>query len=349
MEQTTFIILLAAVSAAYLIWGMRKLPGEGWQIAAAVPLIKGADGNWRGINLTWYGILTANAYVAAVFLALVLMGAAGISLNAIVALVILLLVCCVPASRLVAQIVEKKKNTFTVGGAVFVGTLIAPWVIELVNHVPLGDQGIPVPVLPALAVFAIAYAFGEGLGRLACVSFGCCYGKPLSHCHPRVARLAAPVAMVFTGKTKKIAYASGLDGVKVLPVQGITYLLYTAAGIASTVMFLEGAYGAAFLTALVVTQAWRVLSEFLRDDYRGTRSISAYQIMGILAILYGVWVAHFFGAATSAPVLSNGFSGLWSPLPLLMMQLIWVAIFLYTGLSRVTVATMSFHVDAEKI
>jgi len=349
MDQMTFILLLAVVSAGYLVWGMTTLPNEGWQIAAAVPLRKGDDGRWQGVNLTWYGILTANAYVVAVFLALVLMGAAGISLKAIGALVVLLLACCVPASRLVAQVVEKKSNTFTVGGAVFVGTLIAPWLVVLVNHLPVGDQGAPVPVLPALAAIAIAYAFGEGLGRLACISFGCCYGKPLSSCHPRLARLAAPVSLVFTGKTKKIAYASRLDGVKVLPVQGITYLLYTATGICSIVLFLRASYGASFLLSLAVTQVWRVCSEFLRDDYRGTGKFSAYQVMGVLAVLYGSWVAFQFAAPGSLPELSLGMQGIWQPGSLLMMQVIWVAIFLYTGLSRVTASTMHFHVNAEKI
>ena len=349
MEQTTFIILLGALSAGYLFWGMHTLPKEGWQIAAAVPLRKGADGRWQGVNLTWYGILTANAYLAAVLLALVLLGSVGVSLRATGALVGLLLACCVPASRLVAQLVEKKANTFTVGGAVFVGTLISPWVIELVNRVPLGERGLPVPVLPALAVFAIAYAFGEGLGRLACVSFGCCYGKPLASCHPRLARLAAPFAIVFTGKTKKIAYASGLDGVKVLPVQAVTYLLYTATGIVASFLYLRAAYGAAFLTALIVTQGWRVCSEFLRDDYRGAGKFSAYQAMGVLAMVYGLWVVGHFSAAEAVPDLALGLGGVWNPAALLVMQLIWVVIFLYTGLSRVTAATLTFHVNAEKI
>jgi prolipoprotein diacylglyceryltransferase len=350
MTQTMFISALAALSALYLFWGMKVLPGEGWQIAAAVPVRKGGDGSWTGINLTWYGILTANAYLVATFLALVLMGAAGISLQAVVVMVALLLACCVPASRLVAQLVEKKANTFTVGGAVFVGTLLSPWIVELVNLVPLGDRGFRVPPLAALAAISIAYAFGEGLGRLACVSFGCCYGKPLSACHPRVAKLAAPVALTFTGKTKKIAYASGLDGVKVLPVQGVTYLLYCGAGLASTLLFLRAQYSDAFLVALGVTQGWRVVSEFFRDDHRGSGRLSAYQVMGVISIAYGfITVRIFAGGPNPLPELSRGFESLWNPGPLLLLQLLWVVIFLYTGLSRVTAATMSFHVNAEKI
>ena len=347
MEQIIFLATLGAACAAYLCWGMRTLPRELWQIAAAIPVRKGEDGSWRGINLTWYGILTANAYLVAVGLALVLLAAAGVPLGATALMVGLLLALCVPASRLVAQIVEGKANTFTVGGAVFVGTLLAPWVVELVNRLRPGE--VPVPVLPALAAFAIAYAFGEGLGRLACVSFGCCYGKPVSACRPWLARLLSPVAIVFTGSTKKIAYASGLDGVPVLPVQGFTYLLYTVTGILACTLYLRGAYGTAFLTALTVTQAWRVVSEFLREDYRGGGRFSAYQAMGVVAIVYAFWVAGRFGAPASAPKLLAGLRVLWNPVPLLALQLVWVVIFLYTGLSRVTAATMSFHVHTEKI
>jgi prolipoprotein diacylglyceryltransferase len=350
MTHTMFISALAVLSALYLYWGMRKLPGEGWQIAAAVPTRKGGDGSWAGVNLTWYGILTANAYLAATFLALVLMVSAGISLQAVLVVVVLLLGCCVPASRLVAQVVEKKANTFTVGGAVFVGTLIAPWIVELVNHLPLGEQGSRVPPLAALAAICIAYAFGEGFGRLACISFGCCYGKPLSACHPKIARLAAPVALTFTGKTKKIAYASGLDGVKVLPVQGITYLLYCSAGLVSTLLFLRAHYSAAFLVALCVTQGWRVISEFFRDDHRGAGRLSAYQVMGLIGIAYGFGMVRLFGDDLApVPQLASGLAVLWSPGPLLLLQLLWLVIFLYTGLSRVTAATMSFHVNAKKI
>ena len=350
MTQFSFMSALVVFSAVYLRWGMKMLPGEGWQIAAAVPLRKRDDGSWSGVNLTWYGILTANAYLVAAILALVLMGAAGISQRAVIAIVVLLLVFCVPASRLVAQLVEKKRNTFTVGGAVFVGTLAVPWIIELVNRMALGDLGARVPVLAAIAAIAIAYAFGEGLGRLACVSFGCCYGKPLSTCHPRVARIFSPMALTFTGKTKKIAYASGLDGVKVLPVQGVTYVLYCAAGLISILLFLRAHYGAAFLIALGVTQGWRVILEFFRDDYRGAGRFSAYQVMGIVSVCYGLWVVqHFGGEQYPLPELANGFASLWSPAPLLLLQLLWVVIFLYTGLSRVTAATMSFHVNTEKV
>ncbi|WP_026842566.1 prolipoprotein diacylglyceryl transferase family protein [Citrifermentans bremense] len=348
MTETLFILGLAAGSALYLCWGWRTLPAERWQIAASVPIRKTGDGSWAGANLTWYGILTANAYVAAGALALLLMGAAGIPFRSVAAIVFLLLAACVPASRLVAQLVEGKANTFTVGGAVFVGTLLAPWIVVLVNRC-LGDSA-PIPPLAALAAIGVAYAFGEGYGRLACMSFGCCYGKPLAACHPKVASLFSPIALTFTGKTKKIAYASGLDGVKVLPVQGITYFLYCGAGIAGTCLFLKAQYGAAFLLTLSVTQAWRVVSEFFRDDYRGAGRLSAYQWMGMIGVCYGAWAAwHFGGKLEPLPDLGTGLSALWNPAPILLLQGLWGGIFLYTGLSRVTAARLSFHVQSDKV
>ena len=79
-----------------------------------------------GVNLTWYGLLTGNAYVVSVAVLFILMGAVKVPLAGTALLVTIMLACCVPASRLVARVVEKKAHTFTVGGAVFVGVLIAP-------------------------------------------------------------------------------------------------------------------------------------------------------------------------------------------------------------------------------
>jgi hypothetical protein len=159
-----------------------------------------------------------------------------------------------------------------------------------------------------------------------------------------------PFALVFTGKTKKIAYASQLDGIAVLPVQGITYLLYGAAGLTATVLFLRGQYGASFLVALVVTQGWRVVSEFFRDDHRGSGRLSAYQVMGLVGMAYGAWMVYLFhDDASSLPQLGTGLARLWSPGLVLFLQLLWLAIFLYTGLSRVTAASLRFHVEVDKI
>jgi prolipoprotein diacylglyceryltransferase len=72
------------------------------------------------------------------------------------------------------------------------------------------------------AAIAAAYALGEGCGRLACISFGCCYGRPLDRLPAVLRRLLTPFSVVYHGTTKKIAYAGHLDDKPVVAVQAIT-------------------------------------------------------------------------------------------------------------------------------
>jgi len=261
-----------------------------------------------------------------------------------------LLAFCVPASRWVARMVEKKRHTFTVGGASFMGILLTPWIIALFNGFLELFGNAPIPHLPTLAAVSIAYAFGEGIGRLACISFGCCYGQPLETSHPIWGKVFKTHHFVFSGKTKKIAYADGLDGRPVVPVQALTALLYVATGLVSMALFLTSSFGAAFLLSVGVTQVWRVLSEFLRADYRGERRISVYQIMAVLAVVYTFVVRWALpGVEVAEPSVVSGLQALWNPTILLLLQGLWVATFLYTGRSTVTGSTLSFHVKEDRV
>ncbi|MDO9309026.1 MAG: prolipoprotein diacylglyceryl transferase [Deltaproteobacteria bacterium] len=346
MTLCTAIIFLTA----YFWWGFKVLPGEKWQIVASVPSSRTEQGVWKGINFTWYGLLSANAYLVAVAVLLALMGAVGVPPLGTAILAAAMLCCCVPASRLVARIVEKKTDTFTVGGAVFVGILITPFVITLVNRIAGEALSFHIPVISAYAAIAIAYAFGEGLGRLACISFGCCYGKPLSSSSELLRRLFAGRGFVFSGSTKKIAYAGGLEAIEVIPIQAVTAVFYTVCGLVAAGMFLSSQPVGAFLLATIATQGWRSFSETLRADYRGEGKISAYQIMGIVGVVYAVAAAWFLASEpTVTPDLTAGLRSLWSPALILFLQGIWVMIFLYTGRSTVTGATLSFHVHRDRI
>ena len=290
MTNLSFMLFVLRRSAAYLYWGIRTLPRERWQILAAVPVRKKDGEWWDGVNLTWYGLLTGNAYVVAVAALFILMGAVNVPLAGTASMATVMLACCVPASRLVARVVEKKAHTFTVGGAVFVGVIIAPAVVFLVNRT-LGETLIfSISPAAALAAFAIAYAFGEGLGRLACISFGCCYGKQLASAPPWQRRLSLGRSFIFTGRTRKIAYAGGMEGMKVIPVQALTAIIYCCIALISTALFLQASYALSFVLALAATQLWRVFSETLRADYRGAGTFSAYQVMGLISILYGMAV-----------------------------------------------------------
>jgi len=350
MNPVFFLGMLAVVAGLYLAWGFHHLPQERWQMLACLPVAPRAGGGWEGINLTYYGLLTANAYLAAVAMALILLGSVGIPLADMVTLVALLLLCCVPASHWMARLVEGKAHTFTVGGAMFVGTLAAPWLVMLINRLPWRDGAAPLPVLPCLGAMAVAYCFGEGLGRLACISFGCCYGKPLRDCHPLIRRIFSHHAFIFVGKTKKIAYASGLEGEKVVPVQAVTAVLYVAAGLFSAELFFSRCVAAAFLTATAVTQMWRVASEFLRADYRGNGRFSVYQWLSLAGLAYAVWIGWLFGNGDGPiPEFSAGLAVLWNPLVLLVLQAIWIILFIHTGRSSVTGSQLSFHVHTDRI
>jgi prolipoprotein diacylglyceryltransferase len=347
--MSLFLMLIAVLSVIYLWWGIRCLPAERWQMAATVPFARDPDGSWRGVNITWYGILSANAYVAAVALFLSLAASLDVPLSITLATVAATLAVCVPASRVVARIVEGKRHTFTVGGAVFVGTIIAPIVVTLMNRL-LGPEDGQLPVMALLAAVATAYALGEGFGRLACISFGCCYGKPLADTHPTVVRLLAGRSFIFRGDTKKVSYAGDMAGVPLVPIQGITALLYTATALAGTALFLSGRFTLSFLVAMGITQVWRTLSEFVRADYRGGNKISAYQVMGLLSVLYGAATALLLGGETQLhPDAAKIVAALWTPPAIVSLQAIWLAILLYTGRSTVTGSRISFHVKHERI
>lgn len=347
MENVLFLLALTVICGALLYQGCRYLPGERWQMLAAVPVKTEGTGSWQGFNLTWYGLLTANAYVMALLMLIILLRSVAIELVPLLILAILLLAICVPASRWVAKVVEGKAHTFTVGGAVFVGVIVAPWLIGLIN---LSGDAPRLPMQATLAALGIAYAMGEGLGRLACISFGCCYGKPLSDCSSLLRKLFQRYHFVFYGENKKISYASGLQGQPVVPIQAITAILYVVVSVIGSGLFLLGHYQWAFMLTAVVTQGWRVFSEVLRADYRGNQRFSAYQWMGVVGMAYVVIVAWL--VPVSEPLtaqIGNGLAALWSPLVLLSLQAVWLVIFWYTGKSTVTGATLSFFVHDERI
>jgi hypothetical protein len=350
MLNEIFVLTLTLILICLLRWGFRTLPGEEWQILCCIPAIKRADGSWNAVNLTYYGFFNAAAYTFAVALFFMLTGSLHLPLIGALAVIIAVLGVCMPASRLFALAVEGKRHTFTVGGAFFTGLFVAPAAILLVN-ITLGERtGSDIPMLHMLAAMSVAYTMGEGVGRLACISFGCCYGKPLSACHPLVGRIFTRWHFVFSGETKKIAYAHQLDGRKVVPIQGLTAALYCASGLLGCYLFLEGFAPYALIETLVVTQGWRILSEFFRADYRGTGRISTYQIMAVLSVAYAFFLLYMMPVSGSGPPdLTAGLKSLWDPGVILCLGALWLFSFLYTGRSRVTGAKVYFYVVKENI
>jgi len=228
--------------------------------------------------------------------------------------------------------------------------MLTPWLMILLNYIFERSGAPPFSMMPPLAAIAIAYALGEGCGRLACISFGCCYGKPLAGLPPLLRWLLSPFSSTsYDGATKKIAYADGLLKSKVVAVQAITTVLYTLAGICAMIAFLRGRSHFAYLLCVGVTQIWRFLTEFLRADYRGLGRISAYQVMALIAVAYAFGISFLAPVETFPADILKGLRPVWNPGIILLCQFLWIGIFLYMGRSQVTASRISFHVRKDRI
>lgn len=349
MEILLFLLMTSVQLVLFLGWGFKYLPGESWQIMAVVPFAKKGENGWRGANLTYYGFFVATSQLMAIGLLLVLLGAVGVPLLQTCVIVILILVFALPAARLVAIIVEKKRHTFTVGGASFVGILVAPPAIALVSRF-FAEGEVSYTTLSVLAALSIAYTLGEGLGRLGCISYGCCYGRPLKECTPFVQWVFQRTGLIFYGKLKKVSYEANLEGERLIPIQALTSIVCCSGAMFGVYLFLHAHFVAALLFTISLTQLWRIYSETLRADFRGFTKISAYQKMGILSVFYVLFLAIFLGSGTSPlPLVMAGLESLWNPAVILLLQLLWLLFFVMFGRSTITRSTVSFQLCKSRI
>jgi hypothetical protein len=350
MSNLIFLAALAILLGTSYYWGFSRLSKERWQFIATMPMHKDAQGAWQGLNLTYYGLFNANACTLATAVVFILLTAIAVSPAIVATVCLILIVMCAAAAKWVARWVEQKPNTLSIGGASFVGFLALPWLIMALDGLLAYRWGTRLPVMSTMAAVVIGYALGEGYGRLACISFGCCYGRRIDQLPSWVRPWLRPLSLVYHGKTKKIAYASGWEGERVVAVQAITAVLYSFAALAGIYLYLQGQPAAAYLMGIVVTQLWRAASEYLRADYRGEGRISTYQAMAVITTVYGVCLFLALPADTAGTItLDRGLGALWQPLPLVLLQLLWLAIFLYTGRSKVTGARIRLFTHKDRV
>jgi hypothetical protein len=349
MYHIIFVSVLALILGILYGWAFKHLPHERWQILGTIPIRKQQDGQWQGLNLTYYGLFNACSVTFGFLMTFILLAAAGLPLKSIAYTVCGILLLCAPCAKWVAYLVERKKHTFTIGGAAFCGLVGAPLLLMVLPVLVPWLASDSLPVAPTIAALAIGYALGEGSGRLACLSFGCCYGKPIDAMPSLLQRLAAPFSIVFHGETKKVAYAGGLNGRPILAIQAITAVLYTAAGLIGILLFLQGYQRSAYLICTVVTQTWRILSEFVRADYRGNDRISIYQYLAGIAVCAAIIYSIFLPAESISVDLLRGLRILWDPVVIGISQVMWAAIFLYMGRSKITAARISLFINSDRI
>lgn len=329
--------------AGLFAWSFHALPRARWQILAVLPRHREADGAWRGTNLTYYGLFNALGLAVAVAVAIFLPGSLALPLAHVAWCILGVLAVCLPASKLINRWVEGHWHGFTVGGGSFVGIVTSPWIVLGISRLSLPSGG-PGSVLPILGALAPAYALGEGIGRLACISFGCCYGRPLAGCPVWLQRLFGRSAFVFEGPLKKASYAHGLEGQRLIPVQAMTAVISSLAGLVGVALFLSGRPVPAFVVPVVVTQVWRFGSEFLRADYRGAGRITAYQAMALAGAAYAILIGLVWpGAPLHAPDTARGLALLWTPGAILFIEAVAAFVFLRMGLSTVTASRIAIN------
>ena len=350
MNEGLFLGISGLFFFSLIALGWRLLPGGRFQILASMPLRQTADGSWQGQNLTWYGAITATAVLLGIGYAAILAVAAGATLPPMACALVLIAGIGLPASKIMARLVEKKRHTFTIGGAFFCGLVMTPLILMAVDRGCDLLQISGLPVAMALAAVAIGYVLGEGLGRLACISFGCCYGKPLTQCNRVIAGLLRPWAFVFTAPTQKAVYEGGLNGEPLLPIQGITSVVLTLTALLGSALFLQGRYRLAFVSCLVLSQGWRVYSEMLRADFRGFSRVTAYQKMAGAAVLYGCILCLILPPSPQGPMdIGRGLRLYTDPLVIVGLQLLWLLVFFVFGRSTVTGARLWLFVRSNRI
>ena len=349
MIVTLIVMLMALCLFALFVWSFHHLPGEKWQILATFPTHRDETGIWHGVNLTYYGFFNALGVAVAVAVTLFLAGAAGLPLTQLMWIIAALLTVCIPASKIINRIVEGHWHGFTIGGAAFTGMVLGPWlaggIVQLGQKTGGGSQA----TLFVLAAIATAYALGEGIGRLACISFGCCYGRPLANCPSWLQTLFSHWFVIFEGHLKKSSYAHGFEGQRLIPVQAITAIISSTAGLTGVVLFLIGRPMLAYVLTIIITQLWRFASEFLRADYRGTGRISTYQWMALAGTVYTMAFSLLWHHAPQ-PILdvTRGLAMVWSPGAILLIEALAAIVFARMGISTVTSARISFDLKRQK-
>lgn len=342
MTEAAFFLGLSLLVAGIVLWGLVVLPRENMQMLAVLPRRRRADGSWEGLNLTWYGIMQALGVTLGLAVTVVLAGSLGVSQGFMGRYLLAILGVSLPAARLVAGVLEKRRGTFTVGGAVFVALLLAlpiGWVLDtmLCTH--------DTPRL--LSAVAIGYPLGEGIGRLACISFGCCYGKRISDLGPRLQSIFAPIAAVPRGRTRKASYAGGCDGEPLVATQAISAVALSLFALSGVGLFLTGFPRLGAAMALSLTHAFRFGVEFLRADNRGGGRISPYQWMSVASIppVVAIFsIRNSTSASAELHHLTTGLDALGSPSVLAALLGTGLVVFLYLGRSRVTSADVRFSV-----
>ncbi len=346
------IAVLAALPIFY--WSFRNLPLERWQFAAILPNPNAsgqhADHDWIGTNITFYGVISAAAYAMATAMFIFLCGSVGQPFWATLTFIVALLAACIPASRLIARWVEGGDVNFTLGGAVFTGALLLPVAVFLARWVSQLSGTASFNAHALLASAGLAYVLGEAIGRLGCLSFGCCYGRPITAVGAMQRALYGAAATTYRGPLKKISYASNLENTPVVPVQSIASIVLFTLFLIGLWLYWQQQFTACALLSIWGSQIWRLYSETLRANYRGGGKFSAYQWMAVATcIIATISVGTLANDAAVQPRFATGWANLGQLEVFIALQALALGIVWFMGRSQVTGALVNLRLFRERL
>jgi hypothetical protein len=349
MAEIYFVITLFLFVGMLSYIGIRYFSSERFQVLLVIPHRRLSDGRWLSLNITYYGLFNGIAYTLGALITTMLLLSIGLSFVQILTIVGLTLLICIPSSKIVATLIEHTKTGFTVGGAVFVGIFTAPVAIYITLYLTGGENNTKYLIIPILSAISIGYTLGEGVGRIGCLSFGCCYGKEVERISSALLKkVFLRWNTIFTGRLKKAAYASNLEGKKTVPVLSMGIIINNATSIIGIVLFIFDKYVAALLLTFIISQTYRFVSEFLRADYRGSGKISSYQKMAIANIIIAILYV-FFWSSTHYPStdLYNALIKFYDPVVIGMFALLFIFTTSYTGVSKVTYSITQLRLSSK--
>ncbi len=136
-----------------------------------------------GIEIHTYGFFVALGFMTALFVSQKLAEKEGLSKNLVVDYAFYMLIFAIIGARFFYVIIEYKfyiKHPFEIlkiweGGLVYYGGFIFAVLSLFIYHYTKNRN---TPILKITDIFATALPLGQAIGRLGCLSAGCCYGKP---------------------------------------------------------------------------------------------------------------------------------------------------------------------------
>lgn len=254
--------------------------------------------NLFGIQITTYGLMMACAF-ATLWLCTVHRGKKlGYSPDFIINLITVIVVSALVFSRLLHVVIEWEYYSnnlsaiiFSRDGFVYLGGF-AGAVVFAVGYTYRNGQSI----LGVGDLFAPYLALAQGIGRIGCFLYGCCFGK---ECHLPWAVHFPPDSPAYNYQFNE--HAIDLNAVSSLPVHPTQIYLslfnFIHFGILLWIRSRQSFRGQLIVCYLIVYSVGRFSIEFFRgDSYRGMYGpLSTSQIISILLIATGVtgyWILH---------------------------------------------------------